>query len=595
MGFSVFIDNLSKNIHIETLKRSLALAGEILDVYVAYNNPKRRARPTTLAFVRFRDENAARRAIRENNGRWMDRYRIKMFEAKSRTIANQAGIQKPGFNATSPSHGKPTAMKDHRSFKDVLLGINKEACGCVGESMNAGKNDLQGGENIGIIMVEFGEEDSIESRTGENDSIIKVRNIYQSWKNNALVGLIKEAYNPALIQDVLRSEGMSAIVCPWYGRLVIIRFSTREDKERCWLRRKNFMESWFNELEHLEGFDGKRRIKVWVILKDVPLQVWSQSFFTGLGGRWGQVLELDEETKEMSRFDEARMVVAVKKLSVIPNEVRINVNGVISKILIETKEYEEDFQFLDGGRPVNGDGYAYEEPMTDSEIEDSLMKDGGHDWNNYCHQVGQGDNLAGLQLVSKEKLSGINDENSNSQGAQVSSSDARLVEVPIGSDTGLVILGQTSMGRDGSHMGQPNETMRGAEGVLARQDSRESLTGWPISNESNLQEVQVALTEAEIGDPFFTSIRGVLPNTEQEEISIYRGKTKAKSMGTGSDANKLGAENKIQKKGEKRRNLRKKNKKKSTIDQIAEDLDIARGLLNYSQTRENGAEEARKC
>ncbi|KAK8999104.1 hypothetical protein V6N11_070282 [Hibiscus sabdariffa] len=133
-GFSVFIVNVSKRIHHSTLKEALQVYGEILDTFIAHNNPRRSLKATTFAFVRFKEELGAKRAVLNGSGRLMDGFRIRIFIARP-SISNRGGRELPKpeggrqtraiggmrqgrFNEVK--HTFPT--RDFRSYKEVLVG-----------------------------------------------------------------------------------------------------------------------------------------------------------------------------------------------------------------------------------------------------------------------------------------------------------------------------------------------------------------------------------------------------------------------------------------------------------------------------------------
>ncbi|GMI83978.1 hypothetical protein HRI_002067100 [Hibiscus trionum] len=80
-GVSIFIDNVSKRIHPNTLKEALKGYGVVTDTYIAYWNRSRRNNPTTFAFARFRSVREALEAVRKGNGSMMEGYRVNMFLA----------------------------------------------------------------------------------------------------------------------------------------------------------------------------------------------------------------------------------------------------------------------------------------------------------------------------------------------------------------------------------------------------------------------------------------------------------------------------------------------------------------------------------
>ncbi|KAE8666349.1 hypothetical protein F3Y22_tig00112501pilonHSYRG00058 [Hibiscus syriacus] len=125
---------------------------------------------------------------------------------------------------------------------------------------------------------------------------------------------------------------------------------------RAWKSRAELLHSWLDLLEKLEGFDGKRSIKIWVTLQNVPIQLWYDRFFSDICSRWGRVLKIDEEMSNRGLFDIAKVLLSVKKQSCVPDRISINVNGNVSDIIVRTEEYDGERLFIDGCSPYKTTG-----------------------------------------------------------------------------------------------------------------------------------------------------------------------------------------------------------------------------------------------
>ncbi|KAL4282967.1 hypothetical protein GQ457_16G007830 [Hibiscus cannabinus] len=346
-GFSVFIDNVSKRIHRTTLGEAFEEYGKVLDVFVAYHNIKRRSSATTFAFVRFRLKGEAQNAIVKANGRIMDGFRIRVFDAiqgaTKREVAD--GTVKRGDVFRD-------SIKDSRTYKEVLVGKDHARLGA--HSPQCRENTIEGGVKPNAITVRVEEFSPCMNAVNKSDVVrmFQINKQEMEWRNYCLVGNIKAMYNIDIVQDALISDGFQATVCQWYGLLSVIRFPNKEERDRCWNFRGDMLKLWFDELELLEGFEGKRKIKTWVKLIDVPLDIWCTDFFHNIGSRWGTVIEIDEETRLLKRFDEAKFVVQVQRVSCIPDRLSIFINGVLHQIKVETEDFEGDRIFIDGGSPA---------------------------------------------------------------------------------------------------------------------------------------------------------------------------------------------------------------------------------------------------
>ncbi|KAK8492259.1 hypothetical protein V6N12_073318 [Hibiscus sabdariffa] len=81
-GVPVFVDCVSKRIHRLSLKEAFSAYGEVLDVYIVYNNPSRINKRCTFAFVRYPSYEEALKAVELANNRRMDGFNVKVDFSK---------------------------------------------------------------------------------------------------------------------------------------------------------------------------------------------------------------------------------------------------------------------------------------------------------------------------------------------------------------------------------------------------------------------------------------------------------------------------------------------------------------------------------
>ncbi|KAK8696942.1 hypothetical protein V6N13_113110 [Hibiscus sabdariffa] len=197
---------------------------------------------------------------------------------------------------------------------------------------------------------------------------ICIKEADMTWKRSCLVGSMTPIFNIETIQEALRSDGFQVEVCPWFGLTVILKFTNVEEKMRCWRARSKLLRTWLDKCELLEGFEGKKRLKIWVLLQDVPLSVWNFNFLIGLTSRWGKVVEVDEGTRNLRRFDVARILVQTNRESSIPDRVAILVDGKVFQIKVSTAVFEEEQLFIDDVFPANNQSFSDGDAL-DSEFE----------------------------------------------------------------------------------------------------------------------------------------------------------------------------------------------------------------------------------
>ncbi|GMJ04216.1 hypothetical protein HRI_004090800 [Hibiscus trionum] len=457
-GFSVFVDNVSKRIRPSTLTDAFSGYGRVLDTYVAYNNKKREMKSSTFAFIRFSSVIQACKAVEKGHGRIMDGHKIRVFRAKdSRNGSNVPTNKQRGCN----SGVRVQSFRDERSFKEALLGAPKsDPTGSGNVSLT---NEHKGGPRSPAVQVKFVDRDAQQSSTGAGNeaAIVEVAKDETEWRSRCLVGEIKDMYNLELVQDALQSDGVSAKVSSWYGMLVVIQFTSAEEMQSIWARREEMLRLWFDQFELLEGFKGKRKLKLWVVLQDVPLQVWCDSFFRGIANRWGSFIKLDEDTQHRRRFDEARILLTANKLSEVPESLAIIVNGACNRIRIRVEIHEGDRRFIDGrspfDAPANEDiNASFPEPRMQENVNEPIFPEEDVGWSDDVEDFGQVD----MNPVRCNK------------GPQMSLNSCGLVEVPILNGDGPV-----------------NKLIRSPN--IPRQSQVVEEVDPTLSGESRLQDVQI--------------------------------------------------------------------------------------------------------
>ncbi|GMJ11561.1 hypothetical protein HRI_004825300 [Hibiscus trionum] len=374
VGVSIFVDNVSRRIRTATLIEAFSEYGSVVDAYIAYDNPKRRFKPAVFAFIRFRSVFEADRAILKGNGRMLDGFRVRVAMAAER-VKEPAGIKARDIPR------RREAFRDSRSFKEALLGDITNPPGKLKHPMPLRESTSQRDKSILVNSMHGARVDSKEEclrvewvdsiKTTDSKKCIQIPRDDMKWLKACLVGRIKSMYNAEVVQDALRSDGFNATVCTWNGLLSVIRADSEATKNKIWEVREELLRIWFDELEFLQGFEGKMRVKVLVELKNVPLHLWNPWFFRQLGERWGKVLKVEEETAGLLNFDRAKMILEVQNGASIPERINVLYNGCLHCIKVKVKDFEEERIFIDGGSPADdrfegrSDASWYEEGVND--------------------------------------------------------------------------------------------------------------------------------------------------------------------------------------------------------------------------------------
>ncbi|KAK8698457.1 hypothetical protein V6N13_114575 [Hibiscus sabdariffa] len=96
-----------------------------------------------------------------------------------------------------------------------------------------------------------------------------------------------------------------------------------------------------------DHFIKNKKLKVWLILGNVPLVAWNESVFVALANRWGSFISVEDDTSKRVRLDEARILVGVSHVSDIPQSTNIFINGEKFCIRVSVAAFEDQRCWID--------------------------------------------------------------------------------------------------------------------------------------------------------------------------------------------------------------------------------------------------------
>ncbi|KAK9024606.1 hypothetical protein V6N11_004764 [Hibiscus sabdariffa] len=299
-GVSVFVDRVSKKIHRSTLKEAFSLYGNVSDVYIAYNKPRRISMAYTFAFVRSPTLEEAQKAVERGHNRRMDGFFIRVFLGKNeRSVGrvNQAWNSWRMANLTSGGGSKGEVrnkstdkrrsymLTNGRSYKEVLMA--------QGSTEARFSDDCQG------VEVDFKQVHNRKETKCEHFHFSLPKEEIQ-WLDYCLVGQVKGMYDAFVVQQALRSDGFRV-----------------------------------------------KKLKVWAILENLPLAAWNVSILTAMENKWGSFICVEEDTLKRIRFDQARILLGVSHVSDIPESTNVFINGKKYRIRVSTAAFEEQRCWID--------------------------------------------------------------------------------------------------------------------------------------------------------------------------------------------------------------------------------------------------------
>ncbi|KAL4318738.1 hypothetical protein GQ457_18G015890 [Hibiscus cannabinus] len=294
-GVSVFVNYVRKRIHQTTLKDAFSEYGKVIDTYIAYHNLKRIKNNYTFAFVRFACWEDAVRAVERGNNRRMGGFCVKVYIEKKDARLSETNIVPCSKAQKSMASNKSFARKvtNERSFKDVLLGITQEV-----EKVSAPSKEGCFETDI-TLQIPFSPSEA-------------------NCLKNSFVGQVKGMYNADFVQEALRSDGFNIKVSTWSGFYVIVQCLEVEQVEIFWDLKKSLMESWFEDIDTVDNFLSKKKLKIWVNIEGLPLFAWHATVIESIAKKWGHVVKIDDDTLARNRFDVARVLLGVTFISDVP-------------------------------------------------------------------------------------------------------------------------------------------------------------------------------------------------------------------------------------------------------------------------------------
>ncbi|KAK8992946.1 hypothetical protein V6N11_049005 [Hibiscus sabdariffa] len=267
----------------------------------------------------------ALRAVKYRNNRRMDGFLIKVFlERKVSDQVNAAGGEKQKGKQLE-SHRKNMSSKlDGRTFKEALLG-------------NSHKKD-KGDDPKKLPILGHRAAFSDHRQSGEDDSNI----------NN--VELQSQSQFQKL--SLAGSKGVLWVkVCLWSGFYAIICFEEEEQMAIFWDMKEMLLNSWFTDIDNLDNFMNKKKLRVWVCVHGMPLMAWQETVFTALGSQWGRVVRLDVDTVNKSRLDVARILLGAYSTRSYNDTPRASIIGKASGVGAKTVGTEGELKWdQSGGR-----------------------------------------------------------------------------------------------------------------------------------------------------------------------------------------------------------------------------------------------------
>lgn len=86
---------------------------------------------------------------------------------------------------------------------------------------------------------------------------------------------------------------------------------------------RNWLLNWFSSIHKWQGQIVPPSRYVWLRCFGVPLNLWSEKTFLSIGGLWGDVISVDDNTLKSLSFEEGRLFIATDIMDRVDEEVEL--------------------------------------------------------------------------------------------------------------------------------------------------------------------------------------------------------------------------------------------------------------------------------
>ncbi|OMO54979.1 hypothetical protein COLO4_36277 [Corchorus olitorius] len=223
MLHSVFVGNISRNVKKKDLWDWFNRFGRVVDVYIPKSARLRAGESSAFAFVRYKLERDAHRAIEVGNGSLFGNRRVVVSLAKY-SWRNRKGASMEVVNYNNSSKGEVrrerNAFTDGRSYKEVVEGKNST-------QRNTNCN-LDVPLESGSVPVENRGTSLEQSKEGLKTIVLHtdIPTKDMEWLNFSLVGKVKAGISCNVIQDALCQKELSVVVSPFNEDNLLLTFSS---------------------------------------------------------------------------------------------------------------------------------------------------------------------------------------------------------------------------------------------------------------------------------------------------------------------------------------------------------------------------------
>nr|CCA66152.1 hypothetical protein [Beta vulgaris subsp. vulgaris] len=330
-----FINHLPVTFTIADIAKIFRTHGAIANVCIP---PNQKYPNHNFAFVQFYHSQSLYTAIRDENGRQVEKHRISVFPAKQDKFRNTKNTytyqHQPRSQSTKPKDNRKAqrSLRDNRSYKEATLCIgspedNREVKFNLQNNSsykttphkthnptpNPIPNIIKPNQSYHRLMHSraLGEEtEQIRNSLGEIDANSdyaasmkgnKCEENVEIFHRSAIAVASSSLSSDTILNHIL-SEGVTCLtIKPMGGMQHLIIFETYDDKEA--MMNSKWLLQWFDVVTNVNDQSATLWRKTRINIYGVPLIAWGYEIFFNIGCVLGRVISVDYGNYECATVD----------------------------------------------------------------------------------------------------------------------------------------------------------------------------------------------------------------------------------------------------------------------------------------------------
>ncbi|GAU40168.1 hypothetical protein TSUD_292720 [Trifolium subterraneum] len=315
---SFFFTNFPEDAKVVDLWSRFGRFGRVGEVYIPKKVDKQGRQ---FGFVKFRDVSDARELLRTISDIWMGSFKLRVNLAKFRknNQPEATGEQRKGLLM-----GQKTTQVD-KSFKNALMAVDSED-----GSGGYHQGNMAGAQTRPEVVWEVEVEDEVMSKL-----------------SGAYVGYLVDDKEAITIQNQFRMDGLQYLKVCVLGFMKILLWSDKVGEVKEVVESVGWWCSLFEKVVPWSPALVSNQRVTWIRYYGVPLHAWGIDLFRALAFKFGRFIDIDEQTKLMSKCDVARVKILSGESRLIDASMAVKVQGQRFDIRI----VEESGGWTDGGCP----------------------------------------------------------------------------------------------------------------------------------------------------------------------------------------------------------------------------------------------------